>query len=226
MFRPCRPRPRPSSSTGWCSRRRLTVGVVLAVVPLLLLPALLAGAGCASSRQSERSEGSPLADGAGDGAARIDAPASERGTPDWRPELSDVGPLRVPLSLWRDGDRDAAIKSFVMVAQESPEPATMLVTDLSEAAFAALSPEQRDQLLLLWFDISRDIRALAQATLEQGRTLAEAGNKAEAEAYYAAVERVGRAHSEADIALLWRQVGDSMIRRASRWAGMESGANG
>ena len=107
------------------------------------------------------------------------------------------------LELWRAGEVDTAVQMYITVASRSPaREQDLLVFDLTEAEYAALSEGEQSALLQQWLDQSRDLRRLTRAVLESESQIATH-----------AVEQVGRVHAESDRALIAQKTGEAILRR-------------
>lgn len=125
----------------------------------------------------------------------------------------DAGPsLLDALSLWRAGERDAAVGAYVEASEFANDDLSLVVFEYSEEEFAGLSAEERASVEARWITLSKDLRAVTRAVVEDAMNgSAEASGR-----MIDAAWRVGRAHAESGRALLATATGEAILRGLDR----------
>lgn len=126
---------------------------------------------------------------------------------------SSSSPAQSALTAWQQGDKAAAVSSF-LAADWSARPlfATGSTLNLSETQFKALSDSERQVKSSEMMSQMASLKQLAQAVAQAGRDAASKGDAAQARKYFTSIKQCGTALESPDCMLLVQLVGKTFVK--------------
>ncbi len=169
------------------------LGTVLLPSAMVLTLTLLASVGCGESNESI--SGSTAA------GPTVASPASEPGND----ALADV------LQRAKAGDIDAAIERLVTNVPDNWIESTALADfRMSEAAFAQLDRGEKLRLQQQFIDRVGELKSFTRLVIERANEANKSGDRATAERYLEAVNRLGRQLRDSDTVMVFQQTGKAL----------------
>lgn len=142
---------------------------------------------------------------------------AEKSLAEGRGALDGPPALQEPLSLWKQGDKPAAVRRFVATDWSAGRlfPADSVLS-LGEKDFAALSATEREAKGAEMHAVIEDLRNLARAVEDSGVDAASAQDPRQARACFESLRNFGRALDAPQGLLLVRMVGQSIEKKAAK----------
>ena len=116
--------------------------------------------------------------------------------------------LGVALSYWRAGDRGEAVRAYVTAAETADDDLSLVMFEVTEDDYIAMSESQRADFDAVSIDLSRDLRAMTRAVIDEKEDGVDISRVRRIEAAL----RVGRAHAESERVKIGTATGESIIR--------------